>query len=1082
VAEPAGNPFRAARIQPDDLPVWKGAGVYFEEPVDGAAPPPVSDDLPLTWSPRVTKPQPGPGLAARLQAALGSQYELGPEIGRGGMGVVFLARDVTLARDVAVKAVHPELAIHSSIAQRFLAEARMIARLRHPNIVTVYTAGEADDILYFVMDRVPGESLRERLNRDGKLPPEEARRITMDIAAAIDAAAGAGLVHRDVKPENILLEAGSGRALLADFGIARALAAEPAGPSTTAVTGQGMVVGTPNYMSPEQAAGEEVDSRSDLYSLGVVAYEMLAGHPPFVGPNRVVVSKHISEQPITLTRVRPECPADLNAGIMRALAKAPGDRFQSGAEFRSALGGTPTPVPGFARTRKRRFVLVGAAVALLTVVAALVVRRPGGVPDGVNPRLSMLVLPFDNLRDDQSTDWLRNGSVNMLALNLSQWKDMTVVDHERVHDLLARYGLTASDDIGLDMARKLARDAGVWTVVLGDYQQVGDSLHLTARVFDVATGTRTDVAEVSAPASDDPRPGFDQLALRLLDISGAPGETWTDLASVTSPSIEAYRSYLSGLDRLNRWELAAAQRNFERAVDIDTTFGLAYYKLALTRGWMVGAQDSAGHQAIDRAVLYSQKLPAHDRAVITAYRFFLLGENTASRNIYQQLLARDPRDADAWYGLGDSWFHDDAVPRDLGYTESLRAFRRTLALAPDYTLAYEHVQAMLDMATRPATGMFLVTPDSFAMGPRVDSVTRVAATNRARQAVVESARAWSAAQPATGRAHLAMVDALLASQQYADALAEVARFRAADPSNPEMPFLQARVRFASGEGPRAAAELKSAMATITAGDFAGAEDAPTVMADVMSGANIFAYYGDLASAARVIELVDEIRTDVLAASIGENMKGWDWKRSMQASLYGAAGVPVAALERIWATTAEEARSVPADGREPILYSGKDAALGLFTGPAADARPLEEFSAIGGKPLPGPVTALLALDRQDTTAARKALAAPDSGRKLFANLRPLYAQAQFLLGDYAGTVETLRLFETDQFLTRGFDSRWAQIGRVRLLRGAAYEKLGRRTEAAEQYQLVLSQWKSADPELEVFLRQAEAGLARVQGRG
>ncbi|HMU62598.1 MAG TPA: serine/threonine-protein kinase, partial [Gemmatimonadales bacterium] len=301
----------------------------------------------------MTKPQAGPGLAERLQAALGSQYALGPELGRGGMGVVFLARDVTLARDVAVKAVHPELAIHSSIAERFLAEARMIARLRHPNIVTVYTAGEADDILYFVMDRVPGESLRERLNREGKLPPEEARRITMDIAAAIDAAAGAGLVHRDVKPENILLEAGSGRALLADFGIARALAAGPPdadGP----VTGQGMVVGTPNYMSPEQAAGEEVDSRSDLYSLGVVAYEMVAGHPPFVGPNRVVVSKHISEQPTTLTRIRPDCPADLGAAIMRALAKGPGERFQSGAEFRAALGGTPTPIPLFGRRRRRR--------------------------------------------------------------------------------------------------------------------------------------------------------------------------------------------------------------------------------------------------------------------------------------------------------------------------------------------------------------------------------------------------------------------------------------------------------------------------------------------------------------------------------------------------------------------------------------------------------------------------------------------------------------------------------------------------------------------------------------------------------
>jgi serine/threonine-protein kinase len=997
------------------------------------------------------------------------------------MGVVFQARDVTLARDVAVKAVHPELAIHSSIAQRFLAEARMIARLRHPNIVTVYTAGEADDILYFVMDRVPGESLRERLNREGKLPPEDARRITMDIAAAIDAAASAGLVHRDVKPENILLEAGSGRALLADFGIARALAAEPAG-AAGSVTGQGMVVGTPNYMSPEQAAGEDVDSRSDLYSLGVVAYEMVAGHPPFVGPNRVVVSKHISEQPATLTRIRPDCPADLGAGIMRALAKSPSERFQSGAELRAGLGGTPTPVPMFARTRRRRVLLAGVAVALLTVVAFFLVQRPGGPPSGVNPRLSMLVLPFDNLRDDQSTEWLRNGSVNMLALNLSQWKDMTVVDHERVHDLLARHGLSSTDDIGLDMARKLAREAGVWTVVLGDYQQVGDSLHLTARVFDVATGTRTDVAEVSAPASDDPRPGFDALALRLLDISGAPGDVWADLASVTTPSLEAYRAYLSGLDRLNRWELAAAQRNFERAVAVDTTFGLAYYKLALTRGWLVGTQDSSGQVAIDRALLYSQQLPAHDRAVITAYRFFLLGQNAASRNIYQQLLAKNPGDADAWYGLGDAWYHDPEGRTDRKYTESLRAFRRTLALAPDFTLAYEHVQAMLGEASLPATGMFLVTPDSFAIGPGVDSATRVAATTRARLATLESARAWSTAQPATGRAHLAMVDALLANQQYPDALAEVARFRAADPTNPEMPFLQARVRFASGEGPQAAAELKSALATITAGDFAGREDAPTVMIDVMAGANIFAYYGDLTSAARVIELADEIRTEVLPASMPQAMKGEDWKRWRLAGLYGSSGVPVAALERIWVATAEEARSVPSERRKYVLYSGADAAIGLFTGPAGDPHPIEEYQAIGGETISPEITALLALTRQDTAAARQALATPDGVGKMDPAWRPLYAQAQYLLGDYTGTIETLRLAETGQFRTRGFDSRWAAIGRVRLLRGAAYEKLGRRAEAAEQYQLVLSQWKSADPELEVFLRQAEAGLARVTGEG
>src|SRR6476660_599318 len=244
---------------------------------------------------------------ASLQGALEPQYRLERELGRGGMGVVFLATDTTLDRRVAIKVVHPELAAHQSIVRRFLAEARTIARLRHPNIVAVHTTGTADGLLYYVMDEVEGESLRQRLTREGRLDPTEAGRIVADVAAALDAAGRAGVVHRDVKPENVLLDRHTGRALLADFGIAR----EMAGDSGTSSTGQGVAVGTPTYMSPEQAAGEEVDSRSDLYALGVVAYEMLAGTPPFQGSKRVVVSKHIAERPFPIERLRGDVPPSL---------------------------------------------------------------------------------------------------------------------------------------------------------------------------------------------------------------------------------------------------------------------------------------------------------------------------------------------------------------------------------------------------------------------------------------------------------------------------------------------------------------------------------------------------------------------------------------------------------------------------------------------------------------------------------------------------------------------------------------------------------------------------------------------------
>ena len=197
----------------------------------------------------------GPDLRERLQRALGTQYQLEQELGRGGMGVVFEASDSTLDRRVAIKVVHPALTHHGGIVRRFLAEARMIAKFRHPGIVAVHAAGEADGLLYYVMDRVEGETLRDRLRREPRLSVDDARRITADVAMALDAAARAGLVHRDVKPENILIDRASGRPMLVDFGIARAMAGEPEGDEPT--TGRGVALGTPAYMSPEQAAGEE---------------------------------------------------------------------------------------------------------------------------------------------------------------------------------------------------------------------------------------------------------------------------------------------------------------------------------------------------------------------------------------------------------------------------------------------------------------------------------------------------------------------------------------------------------------------------------------------------------------------------------------------------------------------------------------------------------------------------------------------------------------------------------------------------------------------------------------------------------
>ncbi len=300
-----------------------------------------------------------PDLRERLQRALGTQYRLERELGRGGMGVVFEATDTALDRRVAIKVVHPSLTHHDGIVRRFLAEARMIARFRHPGIVAVHSAGTADGLLYYVMDRVDGETLRDRMRREPQLSIEDTRRITADVALTLAAAAQAGLVHRDVKPENILIDGASGRPMLVDFGIARAMAGDADGEEPT--TGRGVALGTPAYMSPEQAAGEEVDARSDLYSLGIVAYEMLTGAPPFTGSHRVVISRHLTDRPAPIEKSRPDSPVSLRGAVMRALEKHPDERWQTGHDFFAALSGehaigvrpvTSEQAPGLARRRR----------------------------------------------------------------------------------------------------------------------------------------------------------------------------------------------------------------------------------------------------------------------------------------------------------------------------------------------------------------------------------------------------------------------------------------------------------------------------------------------------------------------------------------------------------------------------------------------------------------------------------------------------------------------------------------------------------------------------------------------------------
>ncbi len=281
-------------------------------------------------------------LLDRVVSAVGTQYLVDAEIGRGGMAVVYRATDLRLHRRVAIKVLPPELAFNADVRERFLREASTAAQLTHPGIVPIYTVDEREGIVYFVMALVEGESLAARLAREPRLPVDQTRQILAGVADALAYAHAQGVVHRDVKPDNIMLDRGTGRTMVTDFGIARAAQGD------TRLTVTGVAIGTPAYMSPEQALGErELDGRSDIYSLGVIGYQMLAGETPFKASNTpAMLVKHVSETPRPLATLRPDVPAGLAYAIARALAKKPEDRWPDALAFRSALlDTTSTPPP-----------------------------------------------------------------------------------------------------------------------------------------------------------------------------------------------------------------------------------------------------------------------------------------------------------------------------------------------------------------------------------------------------------------------------------------------------------------------------------------------------------------------------------------------------------------------------------------------------------------------------------------------------------------------------------------------------------------------------------------------------------------
>ncbi len=415
-----------------------------------------------------------PHLLERLKQALADSYAVESEIGRGGMAVVFLAEDLKHHRQVAIKVLHPELGAAVG-AERFLQEIKTVAGLTHPHVLPLHDSGEADGLLYFVMPYVKGESLRQRLEREKQLPVEEAIRIAQEVAGALDHAHRNGVIHRDIKPANILLE--EGHAVVTDFGVARAIS-EAGGEKVTAT---GMAVGTPAYMSPEQASGEEVDERSDLYALGCVLYEMLAGEPPLTGATpQSTAAKRLTDRPTPLVAIRNTIPANLQSLVERMLATSAADRPATARQLAEELSEVRrSPEPAAPRSRRTRWLVPVIGLAVI-VIAVAVWRQVGTTPGSAeaDPR-SIAVLPFADMSPDKDQEYLSDG-ISEELLNL-----MTKIPELRVTSRSSAFSFKGQ---GLAIP-EIAERLDVAHILEGSVRKDGNQVRITAQLIDARSDT-----------------------------------------------------------------------------------------------------------------------------------------------------------------------------------------------------------------------------------------------------------------------------------------------------------------------------------------------------------------------------------------------------------------------------------------------------------------------------------------------------------------------------------------------------------------------------------------------------------------
>jgi len=653
--------------------------------------------LPLSQNPPVmTETLHTPVRELTTGSIFAGRYQVIEELGQGGMGRVYKVLDTETNEKVALKLVKPEFSADPKIVERFRNELTTARKIVHKNVCRVFDLGKDKAGYFITMEYIPGQDLKGLIRQTGQLTVGKALSIGKQVCEGLAEAHGLGVVHRDLKPGNIMIDR-SGQARIMDFGIARAAKGK-------GLTGTGAMIGTPEYMSPEQVESQDVDLRSDLYSLGVIIYEMLTARVPFEGDTALSVAyKHKHDAPEDPRKFNDRIPADLSRVVLKCLEKEKEKRYQSADELRAQLEsierGLPTTervVPKRTPLTSREFnlqfslrkLLVPAVVAagVVVIAAVMLVYHPWsrGIPAAA-PRIanSIAVISFENQTGDASFDYLQKAIPDLLITSLERRGELYVATWERMQDLLGQLGEKDVKIIDRRKGFELCRLEGIEMIVIGSYIKAGETFATDVKVLDVGTKKLLRSAGAKGEGvSSIINSQIDELTREISRgmVTARDAAAEAPIADVTTSSMEAYKYYLEGVENYDNLYVPEALHAFEKAVEIDPDFAMAHYYLALVNAELLDPE--ARDAALKSAKALSHKATEKERLRIEEYYASRI-ENDPEKSfrILRQLAEKYPKEKEIICDLGLRY----EVRGDSN--QAIKEYRRALELDPDYGLA-----------------------------------------------------------------------------------------------------------------------------------------------------------------------------------------------------------------------------------------------------------------------------------------------------------------------------------------------------------------------------------------------------------